>query len=603
MYPHRTAGVAATSVLTLLTTVLAPAVSAKAQDRQRVPLGYGVPKDVHFYVHGLTSKNRDPGLRKLDKAIGRLVESRIHEDILDLATIDLSPERRREARAVFDHVLGLFDLVDWGLLVEREVVFAYRLAMPLPEYLVMFRVPEDRVGTQVDGMKKLLAEFAKLVGVPETSVRDVELRAGKMTVFEVEHVPVQISAGAVGDVFVLSTSSRMGASVMKKLAKGDAKGSLVGSDRFRTSLEHLPKATEDTLFVDIGGVLGFLKQVMQLGKAGAAGARDPEAADMVAMLRAILDELDVCDHLMNTTVSDGTTVTSTALVKMRPDFDSSSLATLFTGQKPWSGWTRFVPADATEFYFDTGMNPAAFCDLGIQLLKENLRDPEIPTKVLTDLRDDLLANISGESAYVALSRVGPEGCALGDCVTFLRLDKSEGVLDRVKGWLEGLARHLSTRGQKMAVVTAEGVHEVRLEAFPWIRPAIAVREDCLVVATSSAALAKVDRVRAGEERSIRSRQEFATLGIGKADSTEYLAYGRIDSSMNGFANLVSAAGFFLSLLPEERDTRAAIKLGAILTKLAPALRELRIKFDWGTELLPSTTPDVIMSRTVYHHHR
>lgn len=600
MNPHRAAGVAAASVLTVLTTVLASAAPAQAQDRQQVPLGYGLPEDVHYYVHGLTSKTPDPGWLKLEQAIDRLVEGRIHEDIFDLATIDLGPEQRQEARDVFDHALGLFDHVDWGLLGEREVVFAYRLAVPLPEYVVLFRVPEDRIGSQVDGMKKLLAEFAKLVGVPEISVRDVDLRAGSMTVFEVEHSPVQISAGAVGDVLVLSTGSRMCVSVMRNLAKGDGKGSLAGSDRFRTSLGRLPKATEATLFVDIAGVLGFLKQVMQVGRAGAG---DPGAADVVAMLRAILDEFDVCDHVMLTTASDGTTVTSTVLLDMRPGFDSSSLAKLFTGQKPWSAWTRFVPEDATEFYFDIGMNPAALCDLGIRLLKENLREPEAPTRFLEGLRDGLLANISGESAYVALPGVGPGGCALGDCVTFWRLERTEGVLDSVKGWLDGLARHLSTRGQKLAVVTSEGVHEVRLQAFPWIRPAIAVRDDCLVVATSSAALAKVDRVRAGEEPGIRSRPDFAKLGIGKADSTEYLAYGRIDSSASWLANLVSAAGFFLSVLPEQRDTRAAIKVGAILTKLAPALRELQMKYDWGMELLPSTTPDVIMSRTVYHHYR
>lgn len=42
---------------------------------------------------------------------------------------------------------------------------------------------------------------------------------------------------------------------------------------------------------------------------------------------------------------------------------------------------------------------------------------------------------------------------------------------------------------------------------------------------------------------------------------------------------MSAAGFFLLLPPEDRDTRPMIKIGAILTRPAPALRELDMVFN------------------------
>ena len=120
--------------------------------------------------------------------------------------------------------------------------------------------------------------------------------------------------------------------------------------------------------------------------------------------------------------------------------------------------------------------------------------------------------------------------------------------------------------------------------------------------TSPAAMAKIDRVWRGEEPDIRSSESFARLGIGKGDTVDYLGFGRVHASLGGFANLLGAAGFGLSMLPKERDTRPLLKMGAILSKLAPFFRELDMSFDWGTEIVTTTAPDTIMSRTIYRYH-
>jgi hypothetical protein len=111
----------------------------------------------------------------------------------------------------------------------------------------------------------------------------------------------------------------------------------------------------------------------------------------------------------------------------------------------------------------------------------------------------------------------------------------------------------------------------------------------------------VQRVGRGEAKDIRSSQRFAQLGIGNGG--HYLDYYQLDASMAGLNNLVSAAGFFLSMLPQERDTREAIKVGAILTKLAPALRALDLSMDTGADVLPSPSPDTIMTRRVTRYRR
>ena len=42
-------------------------------------------------------------------------------------------------------------------------------------------------------------------------------------------------------------------------------------------------------------------------------------------------------------------------------------------------------------------------------------------------------------------------------------------------------------------------------------------------------------------------------------------------------------------------------LGAILTKVAPALRELDMSYDFGTEVVPGPTPQAFLSKTVYRY--
>ena len=51
-------------------------------------------------------------------------------------------------------------------------------------------------------------------------------------------------------------------------------------------------------------------------------------------------------------------------------------------------------------------------------------------------------------------------------------------------------------------------------------------------------------------------------------------YYDLEDSLTAFANLLGTVGFAVSLVPEDRDTRVAIKVGAILTKFAAFLRDV-----------------------------
>ncbi len=154
----------------------------------------------------------------------------------------------------------------------------------------------------------------------------------------------------------------------------------------------------------------------------------------------------------------------------------------------------------------------------------------------------------------------------------------------------------------MAVVSHHGIHELKIAALPWIRPTIGVRDDELVFATSGAALARIDRVRDGRAPDIRERVDFTSLGLGDRDAVEALAFGRMASGMGSFADLLGTAGFALSILPQDCESSGLLTIGTILTKLAPACRELDFGYDWAMEAMPGKAPNTWITRSVYRYH-
>lgn len=585
-----------------LSLLLIPLASAQ----QPVPLACGVPDDVHFFVHGLTSPTPDPAMARFDCAMRMLVDSGIHEDVIDLATIDLGARQREEVRGMIRHVCNLIGRVDWPLLVEREMVIAYRMSMPMPEYMAIFRVPTDRVAGQLSGLKEMLGGLAEMLGLPPDSVREVERQSGTMTVLAVQGSPLELAAGAVGDTLVMSTSTRMTAASMRLLAQGDGARSMATSEQFKTSLAQLPPPTEDAVYVDVHGLMDFCRQVMKtalLGMGG-QGERANWSREIIGLATAMIDEFDVVDHVLATTRSDGTTTTATSVVQLVPDFNSTGLARVVAGQQPWTDWYKRVPADATGFGFDPGIDYAALFDLVVARLRESepiAAELGRQQRVLDALRDGL-GHISGEMAWVSFPTAGPEGCTIGETVAILRLEKPDAIAALLPQWLGSASQFLAGRGQRMTVTTRDGVHRIDLAAFPWMHPTLGVRGDELVLASSPAALAKVDRVRQGLEPGIRQRADFAALGVGGRDAVDALSYGRMTTGMGGLPDLISAAGFGLSLLPEDRDTRPILKLGTILTKLAPAMRELDLGYDWAMESMPGKTAETWVSRSVVRYH-
>jgi hypothetical protein len=587
----------------LLAALAGLAVPLRARAEEGASLLQAVPPDVHFFAHAKRGKSPDPGAAHAERAWKLLADSRVHRDIIDLCVIDLPEEKRQAIVGKIDRVLDLLGKVNWSLIAHEESVFAFKMGMPLPEYLVLFRVPKSEMDAQLAGMKEMISGFASMLG-PIASVRDVQAAGGNVTILGLQGAPFGIAFGAVGDVLVISTSSQLATASMTRLSNG-GEGSLEKSERFQATMKSLPGPADAVTFVDIDGLMGAVTQGLAIAQFGMQGAKEEAqiGRDVLHTISLLVGELNKFDQAVTTLASDGTTTTATTLTQMLPSYAGSKLSKLFDGQQGWNKWSKRVPADATSFSFDAGLKPAALYDLLLSCVKEGFQDPK-PVLAQWDAMQeewgvnvrDVLAAFSGETASIEFPSAGAEGCHLGECVVLLRLEKPDVVATAVKHMLESAVAYVRGRGQEIAVESSGGLERIRIDAFPWIRPVIGVRGSELVIATSPAAIEKLDRVAAGKEPDVRSNPRFAALGAGKSDSTRHLSFAEVEVGITPLVDLVAAYGFVFAMFPDDPEVAAMRKLGAILTKVAPALRELDLRYDEAEEILPTSTPEAVTRR-------
>ncbi|MBK8975002.1 MAG: hypothetical protein IPM29_03680 [Planctomycetes bacterium] len=577
--------------------------TAPAAAQQSVPLLCGVPADVCFVVHGADTPTPDPAWRAFESAVGQLADSGVHRDLFELIALSEPRSARASFMASVDEWFALLGKVDWPLLVSKEVAFAYRLAMPMPEYVYLFRVPEPHAATQSGALRELLTATAERLelGADAVTSQPLDGGAGELTTLTVPGSPLQLVAGRAGDVVLLSTSARLARSSANHLASGDTAGTLAGDSALRADLALLPQANESTVFVDFGTILEFATPLLRLASGALADAPEsPESAwarTLVGAGTTLLEDLgDQLESVLVVTTSDGSTVTSTSLLRHPPGADSARLAALWADRQPWRDWARLVPSDATRFWFEPGLDPAEVADYLAELAETHARGSlELPpgTRALLDA-------MSGELGAIDLApRAGAtDACPLGETIVALRLDDPQLVAARLPGLLDDAVAFLHSREQAAAVQSLDDLSATTLaiRALPWLRPTFAVRGDLLLVATSPDALRRVDA--AGRQRSPAPHMHEAVAGGG------LLAFGtdQVQTPAFGLGDLLGAAGLTLALLPDELRAEPAIPiLARIATKLAPALRALESGYRTTWTDLPAPAPDVSLSRVVWRY--
>jgi hypothetical protein len=572
----------------VLALPLSPAAAAAAAEAAAAPLTLGkfVPADVHMYAGGKDSPERNRLLAAYWRAFEKLVDSGIARDIFDLATIEMSPKEREEALSWAKLVLRLVKMPDWEALAQDEVAFAFKLFMPVPEYLVLFKVPKDSVEARRGEFVKMFKEVAALAP-NQITVREEKRFGASMGRMSFGGAPIAMIVATKADVVALSTSDRLLGESLRLMDAEKPTGSIVMQGRFREAFEGLPAPEDGLMYFDLAGYLNFLRGILVM--AGGAAGGDPMAAGLISIVDIVLEESARMHTVASVDRTEGDRMFSdTRIAFSQEGGESGFFEGLIKDREPLRNYDRVVPRDALTFYATVGIDPEELYTAILGLVRDHMPDGEkllgfwekMQAEVGFNLQRDLLSWLHGGGGWVTLPG-GPWGT---ETVLFVRVkdaEKAEAMLERIGSIVQD---YLASRGQRIEYVEIPGtegsLYEIRIEALPFLRPVVGVPSGMLVISSSGDAVRHIVETMRGNAPAIQDNPRFTALGLPEEPVCEVF-YQNIENSVAPLANVAGTVGFVLSLLPRDHDTRPVIHLGKILTKAAAFLREIDLGVDYA----------------------
>ena len=558
---------------------------ARAPCEEGPSLARLVPEDVHFHGNFKATPEARRLMAPYARAARDLARSGIGKEFLDLATQEMPPEKREEVLSNVRKVLDLLRTPKWGQLVREEASLSYRFSFPLPEYIALFRVPEAAAPERLGELRRLFEGIAEMTR-GNLKVFDGTLEGASILRLQPEGAPIGLIAAAKKGIVALATSETILRSSLLLMDSQDGKGSLASSGRFSEAFRDLSAPGSGLAFFDLPGFARFLRGIVDM--AAATAGDNPDAAGAISIVRTILDEVGRIGPIASTSRAQADGVSSETKIPLAQKDGPGFLEKLLRDQEPVPV-ARIVPKDARGFFMTAGVNPVTVHDAIVALIRERIpsapavldRWDRIQEKIGFNLREDLLSWIDGGCAAIQLPRGQSGTCG---CVLVLRLEDEAKAREKLMTAYEKAKAFLESRGQTIELAEVpelgDSFRELRIGAFSRCHPVIGIPGKALIIASSTDALKRVAATFRGEAPGFDESPAFAALGFTK-DPVYTAYYQDIRESFRDLADLTAGAGFVLSLLPREKDTRPLLTLGSILTKLGTFLRAIDLGVDRG----------------------
>lgn len=573
----------------LITVLIAAgAAGARAGDEGRAGKTYAsvVPSGVHMYLGGRSTPSQDRVLEPIVKAFVDLGKSGIGEDVLDLVTMDMPSGQATWTRDLAKRIVKTIGTPDWGTLLEKEVGFAFRLQMPLPEYLYLFRVDPATADAHRGRFRSM---FESIVAFePEVlSVTDETRHGAAICRLVIRGVPISFLAASRGDTVALSTSDALLDDVIRRMDSPGAPGCLAQDERFTKGLEGLGPAENTEFYFDLAGYIGFIRGIVGMASAGMAHDEDASAALSVASV--IVDEFMRMGTITATDHARGDRLISTSKLTFTGGDSPGFFEQLAIDQKPIDDFWRLVPADASSFFMSAGVRPATIHDALVGLIQERVprskrafrRLARMQEEIGFNVREDLLSWLDGGFGWIVLPG-RPAGSA-SDLVFFLRTTEGERPAEMLQKLLVLVRRFLASKGltpRAEEIPGMESLRELSIAEFPWVKPVVGAPPGALVIASSRSAVERVGAAMRGNAANFRETPAYRALGYPDGPLGEVF-YHDVRDSLECLAAITGGVGVAAKLLPENHDTRHARKIGSILVKLSAFLRQVDVAMEVG----------------------
>ncbi len=592
--------------LTLALALIACLVSVRRAPAADVAhhLGGAIPQDVHVYMRWQNTPQQAFLRESVSRAWQRLADSGIHRDLIALAT-DGAPERRQQIENAVERLSRAFTEIGFEELLTRETAVGMRLAIPFPEYVFLFRTAPGEAEKYVGRFRHLFDTVVSISG-PFLGVTETATGGYTITTLGPEGTPFGIEVASTrGDVLALGISRSL---IVESLDLASGKrgetgpAPIVESQRYATAMAGFREKRDTEVLFDLTGYIGVLRGM--LGMARNAAGSDEHAVAALGVIDDFFGEMMRLGTVAEIGWAEANRLHAETRLVLRDDFRESPFHPAFASQKPISSLFHFAPLEASGFIFSSGVDLAALYDLAEKTVRERIPDGQRLLDRWREAQDamgfhpraDILSWLEGAWGWISF----PGKTRRQEHVLLLRVRDADVAAAKIDAGFQLFARFAKSRGQPVRTEPVDRVpgtfREVHIDAFPDCHPVYGFSGNVLLVGTSADAVAAACRTRLGERACFQGIEGFKLQTILQDAKPHGVHYIDVEDQLRGLAQILTGAGFFLSMAPEERETRPLIRVGAILTKLGRFVRDV----DLALETASWTTFDAEHGRVVTH---
>lgn len=600
----------------LMSVASAPAVAGGLPSQ--FTLSNAVPDDVFFFVHGAYNEEHAWMEAEWGKVFEAFKKSGIIDDVLQLITSNVPADKRAQVDQTITQFSELIGNVDWGAMLEREVVFSESFAglknvegdFFAPSYAMLAR---GRKGTGPANADALLAIFNHAAAMSNGSV---EFAARQLHGVNVWSVPVGGTSADFrfemfqhGDVIGLAFGRGGADKAIGMLTGNDKSRSIVDSPRFKEAYGKIAKriTPEDmVMFVDIRRILGDVRGLVEM--ATAKDKDNPEVKSARDIMSKVMSLVDVSDYAIAAMATDGRQQKTIEMFALQPGKQDSMIGRLCTESRPFTKFDQFIPADATDFAAHGSINLELIYDTVIEFIRDDIPEGagyitkwnEWLAKVNFDPKRDVFSWLSGETISITMPPAVVSAMGGPDSVSFIRVKDAELAKQKIDTAIAFLNRKMKdlppeAQAQSMGMmapinftpatgVSAEGFKELQhpMLMMMGLRPVMGFTDNWLVFGNSAAAVNKCLAVASGEAESIRSNERFREEGLipdGPCKSVTFTDTSNLGQELAAAVGGIGMMGpMIVGMMPDEKELREIkpilMKSFGILAKLSPVLQQI-----------------------------
>jgi hypothetical protein len=607
------------SIAVALSLLCSPAALFAADTATDVDLRRAVPADVHMAVFAKKNAERDYQRAYFNEIFETIRDERIGDRITKIITSRAPKEKLEDARQAWDEVREALEPINTDALFNAEqCIFAQRMAGPFNQQLLAMQLSDDEAENVEKAIKQVFELAAEWGKEKNLSVETDEVDEATITTVRLpKESPFHPGVARVGDVVIFSTDPELLRSSVELLTS-ESGASKFDDPRFKEAMEHLPEAEDVVVFFDgrqlwesMEGIGEFIREK----------APDDEKAQRVAkVMDRLIEEIAIFDYEITVEYTEEGQNRKAAIGRLLDGYEDKVLGRALSQGEPFEDWQKWIPAEATGFSMNTGVNLHELYTGIMEFVREEFPESheglekfaDAQEKLEFDIDKDILQSFSGECVSVKLEIEGENGAKTQQGVTALKCDNPDKIRELIGRAFEALKEIPAVQAQGLELVEVEGMdgfQEIRgnMLQMTGAKPVIGFDDGWMILASHADAAKKLIAVRAGDAPAITESDLLDEFDIDSDKPVYAVGYSDVGAGIRAAADFIDKAAMMAPMVVGmaaaqggEEAGEAVQEVFALLPSIAKVIRKLDFYEDRLSITQEGPLPDSYLKRTVVH---